>query len=86
MHALLGIDLGTTGVKAALFSAEDGHVLSSAFVAWLVPCATMSNRPMCAVSVFLARCMASSCWTTSTRSCGHASSGLISAASPNVAG
>jgi len=32
MHALLGIDLGTTGVKAALFSAEDGHVLSSAFV------------------------------------------------------
>ena len=32
MHALLGIDLGTTGVKAALFSAEDGQVLSSAFV------------------------------------------------------
>lgn len=32
MNALLGIDLGTTGVKAALFSAEDGHVLSSAFV------------------------------------------------------
>ncbi|MDQ6662334.1 MAG: xylulokinase, partial [Chloroflexota bacterium] len=32
MHALLGIDLGTTGVKAALFSAEDGHVLSSAFI------------------------------------------------------
>src|SRR5450759_1400715 len=32
MHTLLGIDLGTTGVKAALFSADDGHVLSSAFV------------------------------------------------------
>src|SRR5947199_1197446 len=32
MHTLLGIDLGTTGVKAALFSAEDGHVLASAFV------------------------------------------------------
>ncbi len=32
MHALLGIDLGTTGVKAALFAANDGHVLSSAFV------------------------------------------------------
>ncbi|MHB8596908.1 MAG: xylulokinase [Ktedonobacteraceae bacterium] len=32
MHALLGIDLGTTGVKAALFAADDGHVLSSAFV------------------------------------------------------
>src|SRR5260221_10046869 len=32
MHALLGIDLGTTGVKAALFAAQDGHVLSSAFV------------------------------------------------------
>ena len=32
MHTLLGIDLGTTGVKAALFAAEDGHVLSSAFV------------------------------------------------------
>src|SRR5205809_1892806 len=32
MQTLLGIDLGTTGVKAALFSAEDGHVLSSAFV------------------------------------------------------
>ena len=32
MQALLGIDLGTTGVKAALFAAEDGHVLSSAFV------------------------------------------------------
>ncbi len=32
MHALLGIDLGTTGVKAALFAAEDGHVLSSSFV------------------------------------------------------
>ena len=32
MHALLGIDLGTTGVKAALFAAEDGRVLSSAFI------------------------------------------------------
>src|SRR6266487_328851 len=32
MHTLLGIDLGTTGVKAALFSAEDGHVLASAFI------------------------------------------------------
>ena len=32
MQALLGIDLGTTGVKAALFAANDGHVLASAFV------------------------------------------------------
>jgi len=32
MDALLGIDLGTTGVKAALFAADDGHVLSWAFV------------------------------------------------------
>ncbi len=32
MQALLGIDLGTTGVKAALFSVEDGHVISWAFV------------------------------------------------------
>ncbi len=32
MQALLGSDLGTTGVKAALFAAEDGHTLSSAFV------------------------------------------------------
>src|SRR6266566_1948677 len=31
MQALLGIDLGTTGVKAALFATEDGHVLASAF-------------------------------------------------------
>lgn len=31
MHALLGIDLGTTGVKAALFNADDGQVLTSAF-------------------------------------------------------
>jgi xylulokinase len=30
MQTLLGIDLGTTGVKAALF-AEDGHVLADAF-------------------------------------------------------
>ena len=32
MNALLGIDLGTTGVKAALFAAEDGRVLSTAFI------------------------------------------------------
>lgn len=32
MQALLGIDLGTTGVKAALFAAEDGRVLADAFV------------------------------------------------------
>src|SRR5438105_13715135 len=32
MQALLGIDLGTTGVKAALFATDDGQVLSSAFV------------------------------------------------------
>ena len=32
MDALLGIDLGTTGVKAALFAAADGRVLSWAFV------------------------------------------------------
>ena len=32
MQALLGIDLGTTGVKVALFAAEDGHVISMAFV------------------------------------------------------
>ena len=32
MQALLGIDLGTTGVKAALFATEDGHVISSAFI------------------------------------------------------
>ncbi len=31
MQALLGIDLGTTGVKAALFATDDGRVLSSAF-------------------------------------------------------
>jgi xylulokinase len=31
MQALLGIDLGTTGVKAALFSTEDGGVLADAF-------------------------------------------------------
>jgi len=31
MHALLGIDLGTTGVKAALFGADDGQVITSAF-------------------------------------------------------
>jgi xylulokinase len=31
MHALLGIDLGTTGVKAALFGANDGQVITSAF-------------------------------------------------------
>jgi len=32
MDALLGIDLGTTGVKAALFTTDDGRVLSWAFV------------------------------------------------------
>src|SRR5438045_1846563 len=32
MKTLLGIDLGTTGVKAALFAAEDGGVLAHAFV------------------------------------------------------
>ncbi len=32
MQALLGIDLGTTGVKAALFATEDGRVLGDAFV------------------------------------------------------
>lgn len=32
MQALLGIDIGTTGVKAALFAAGDGRVLSSSFV------------------------------------------------------
>lgn len=31
MQVLLGIDLGTTGVKAALFAADDGHVLADAF-------------------------------------------------------
>ncbi len=36
MQALLGIDLGTTGVKAALFATEDGHVLASAFVEYLL--------------------------------------------------
>ncbi len=32
MHALLGIDLGTSGVKAALFAVEDGRVISDALV------------------------------------------------------
>lgn len=32
MQTLLGIDLGTTGVKAALFATEDGRVLADAFV------------------------------------------------------
>jgi xylulokinase len=31
MQTLLGIDLGTSGVKAALFAAEDGHVIADAF-------------------------------------------------------
>ena len=31
MPTLLGIDLGTTGVKAALFNADDGQVVTSAF-------------------------------------------------------
>src|SRR2546428_5702225 len=32
MQTLLGIDLGTTGVRAALFAAENGAVLADAFV------------------------------------------------------
>lgn len=32
MQALLGIDLGTTGIKAALFAINDGQVLASAFI------------------------------------------------------
>jgi xylulokinase len=32
MQTLLGIDLGTTGVKAALFAVDDGRVLADAFV------------------------------------------------------
>src|SRR6266446_8781385 len=32
MQTLLGIDLGTTGVKAALFAADNGAVLTDAFV------------------------------------------------------
>src|SRR5215472_7040095 len=32
MRTLLGIDLGTTGVKTALFAADDGHVIADAFV------------------------------------------------------
>jgi xylulokinase len=32
MQVLLGIDIGTTGVKAALFAVEDGRTLASAFV------------------------------------------------------
>src|SRR5262249_17348106 len=32
METILGIDLGTTGVKAALFAVEDGGVLGSGFV------------------------------------------------------
>jgi xylulokinase len=32
MYALLGIDLGTTGVKVVLFAADDGRTLSSAFI------------------------------------------------------
>ncbi len=34
MNTLLGIDLGTTGVKAALFRTEDGRVLADAFVSY----------------------------------------------------
>lgn len=34
METLLGIDLGTTGVKVALFAAEDGRVLAHAFTAY----------------------------------------------------
>ncbi len=32
MQALLGIDIGTTGVKAALFAADDGRTLCGAFI------------------------------------------------------
>ncbi len=32
MDTLLGLDIGTTGVKAALFAADDGRALASAFV------------------------------------------------------
>ncbi|GCE06592.1 xylulokinase [Dictyobacter aurantiacus] len=32
MQTLLGIDLGTTGVKAALFAADDGRVIADAFI------------------------------------------------------
>ena len=32
MQALLGIDLGTTGIKAALFGTDDGRVIASAFI------------------------------------------------------
>ncbi len=32
MQALLGIDLGTTGIKAALFATDDGRMLASDFV------------------------------------------------------
>jgi xylulokinase len=32
MQTLLGLDLGTTGVKAALFAVEDGHVVADAFI------------------------------------------------------
>src|SRR5437764_3250733 len=32
MYALLGIDLGTTGVEAVLFGADGGRTLSSAFI------------------------------------------------------
>ena len=34
MEALLGVDIGTTGAKAALFAAEDGRTLASAFEAY----------------------------------------------------
>ena len=36
METLLGVDIGTTGVKAALFAAEDGRTLASAFEAYLL--------------------------------------------------
>ncbi len=32
MQTLLGIDLGTTGIKAALFAVDDGRVIADAFV------------------------------------------------------
>ncbi|HEU5367171.1 MAG TPA: FGGY family carbohydrate kinase, partial [Ktedonobacterales bacterium] len=32
MDTLLGLDIGTTGAKASLFAADDGHALANAFV------------------------------------------------------
>ena len=49
MLALLGIDLGTTGVKAALFATEDGQVLASAFVESSIKTSDQLPRPKCRV-------------------------------------